>query len=103
MKTGDGETDDTGALTRDEENVIRLPRDWLGPPEELVPIGPAARARAAQRELNGQTPPAADAFWSEDSAALHDALQAPPEPSPQRLDPPVGLVPPLAGRRRPCT
>jgi hypothetical protein len=101
VKTGDWETDDRGALARDEENVIRLPRDWLGPPEELVPIGPAARARAAQRELNGHTPPTADAFWSEDSAALHDALQAPPEPSPQPPDPPVGLVPPVVGRRRP--
>jgi hypothetical protein len=99
VKTGDGETEDTGALTRNEENVIRLPRDWLGPPEELVPIGPAARARAAQRELDAGTPPTADAFWSEDSAALHDAVQAPP--SRQRLDPPVGLVPPLAGHRLP--
>ena len=26
------------------ENVVRLPRDWLGPRDELVPIGPRARA-----------------------------------------------------------
>jgi hypothetical protein len=100
VKTGDGQPEDSG-LTRNEENVIRLPRDWLGPPEELVPIGPAARARAAQRELGGDMPPTADAFWSEDSAALHDAVQAPPATSGAYLDPPVGLVPPLAGRRIP--
>ena len=98
MRTGDGETEDTGALTH-EENVIRLPRDWLGPPEELVPIGPAARARAAQRELDGGTPPTADAFWSEDSAALHDAVQAPAPSTRAHVGPPVGLVPPLAGQR----
>ncbi len=101
METGDRRTEDSGGLTRNEENVIRLPREWLGPPEELVPVGPAARARAAQRELDGATPPAADAFWSEDSAALHDALQAPPDPSPEHLEPPVGLVAPVAGRRMP--
>ncbi|HEY1713290.1 MAG TPA: hypothetical protein VGG07_10340, partial [Solirubrobacteraceae bacterium] len=64
-------------------------------------MGPAARARAAQRELDDAAPPAADAFWSEDSAALHDAVQAPPAPRPEHLEPPVGLVPPPAGRRRP--
>ena len=101
METGDRRTEDGGGLTRNEENVIRLPREWLGPPEELVPVGPAARARAAQRELDAATPPAADAFWSEDSAALHDAVQAPPDPSPEQLEPPVGLVAPLAGRRMP--
>jgi hypothetical protein len=101
VETGDGRTEDSGGLTRNEENVIRLPRDWLGPPEELVPIGPAARARAAQRELEDGMPPAADAFWSEDSAALHDAVQAPPAVSRKRLEPPVGLVPPVAGLRIP--
>ena len=95
METGDGRTED-GGLTRNEENVIRLPRDWLGPPEELVPIGPAARARAARRELEDGMPPAADAFWSEDAAALHDAVQAPPEVTPERLRPPVGLVAPVS-------
>jgi hypothetical protein len=64
---------------------VRLPRDWVGPREELVPFGPAARARAnrstdpASVEL---LPPAAHDFWGEDSAALHDAMQAPPVDSP---------------------
>jgi hypothetical protein len=77
--------------------VIRLPREWLGPPEELVPIGPAARARAAQREATDSTSTTADAFWSEDSAALHDAVQAPLDAPCGPLEPPVGLVPPVAG------
>ena len=98
METGNGRTEDRGGLTRNEENVIRLPRDWLGPPEELVPIGPAARARAAQRDAEEGLPPTADAFWSEDSAALHDAVQAPQAQSPERLDPPAGLIAPVAGR-----
>ena len=101
METGDGRSTDSAGLTRNEENVIRLPRDWLGPPEELVPIGPAARARAAQRDRENAMPPAADAFWSEDSAALHDAVQAPSGPPRGRLDPPVGLVPPVAGLQIP--
>jgi hypothetical protein len=99
VKTGDGPTEDAGGATRNEENVIRLPRDWLGPPEELVPIGPAARARAAQLEADAP-PPAADAFWSEDSAALHDAVQAPVGTERQPSGPPVGLVAPVAGRWR---
>lgn len=104
MRTGDGPTEDGGGATRNEENVIRLPRDWLGPPEELVPIGPAARARAARLEAEEGAPPAADAFWSEDSAALHDAVQAPRGAARERVSPPVGLVAPVAGQwqlRRP--
>jgi hypothetical protein len=103
VETGDGRTEDSGGLPRSEENVIRLPRDWVGPPEELVPIGSAARTRAAQRPLDDDVPQAADAFWSEDSAALHDAVQAPPAGARERLAPPVGLVPPLAGLRRPAS
>ena len=98
MKTGDGPTEDANGATRNEENVIRLPRDWLGPPEELVPIGPAARARAAQLDVGDAPPPAADAFWSEDAAALHDAVQAPVGAAGDRLRPPVGLVAPVAAQ-----
>jgi hypothetical protein len=100
VETGDTRTEDSGGLPRSEENVIRLPRDWVGPPEELVPIGSAARNREAQRAPNDDLPQAADAFWSEDSAALHDAVQAPPARPRQRVAPPVGLVPPVAGLRR---
>ena len=65
-----------------------------------MPIGSAARNREAQRAPDDDLPQAADAFWSEDSAALHDAVQAPPAAGRQPVAPPVGLVPPVAGLRR---
>jgi hypothetical protein len=56
-----------------------------------VPFGPAGRARAhAAKESDsvGTLPPGAHDFWGEDSAALHDAMQAPPSdpPAPVRRD-----------------
>lgn len=50
----------------DFDNVVRLPTDWIGPPEELVPIGPVA-----DRTLS------ADSFWGADSTALHEAVRPP--------------------------
>ena len=32
-----------------DDNVVRLPRDWLGPREELVPFGPSAGTHHARR------------------------------------------------------
>lgn len=63
-------------------NVVRLPREWLGPPEELVPFGPSARATAGERidsDLPESTRPAAD-FWGEGSEMLQDVIEAPAEP-----------------------
>jgi hypothetical protein len=78
VETGDRQTKDVSRSGRSDENVIRLPRDWLGPLEDLVPIGPAADARrAADEPYAEEAPPTADAFWTEDSAALHTAVQAP--------------------------
>lgn len=63
--------------------MVRLPRDWLGPREELVPIGAAGGGppRSDEPVAGAPTvwPPTAHDFWGEDSAALHDAMQAPPE------------------------
>lgn len=89
-------------------NVVRFPREWLGPLEELVPLDvrpgshddrkPAAEsepeagrghepdiadhpqpdAAAGVLEFAGAPPPRAEDFWGEASAAVHDALQAPP-------------------------
>lgn len=53
-------------------NVVRLPRDWLGPREELVPFGPATDAPPE--------PPSAQSFWTADAASLHAALNAQPVP-----------------------
>jgi hypothetical protein len=86
VETGDRRTEDVDGATRNEENVVRLPRDWLGPREELVPIGPEARARAAGLGLD-DLPPTADAFWTEDAAALHDAVQGPSVDDRPRQDP----------------
>jgi len=57
-------------------NVVRLPRDWLGPREDLVPFGPRASSEDAE-----EPPPSADDFWGERSAAIHDALEAPADAS----------------------
>jgi hypothetical protein len=62
-------------------NVVRLPREWLGPPEELVPFGPSARAREAERvdsDPQGADRPVPD-FWGEGSAVLQDAIEVPAE------------------------
>jgi hypothetical protein len=50
---------------------VRLPRDWIGPREDLVPFGPRANA------VSSEPPPAAEAFWGEGSAEIHDAVRAP--------------------------
>jgi hypothetical protein len=71
-KTTQGDRDE-----RTTENVVRLPRDWLGPREELVPMG--SRTRAA--ELDGarpeSLPPTAASFWDEDSGSLQAPMQPP--------------------------
>jgi hypothetical protein len=86
---------------------VRLPRDWLGPRDELVPFGPRATSvEAKQAPSSGkqpppsakqappsaadwlpgagdlppdaeEPPPSAEDFWGERSAAIHDALRAP--------------------------
>jgi hypothetical protein len=72
------------------DNVVRLPRDWLGPRdwleprEELVPLGRSVAGRSgAHAEPHRPAPDqtegssGADAFWSESSAAIQDVVQAP--------------------------
>jgi uncharacterized membrane protein YgcG len=63
--------------TRDGEgsNVVRLPRDWLGPREELVPFGPSAHGAEATEPAEPAT--SASDFWGERSDALHDAVEGP--------------------------
>ena len=65
----DGRQTDGVEGAQPAEKVVRLPRDWLGPREDLVPFGPRASAP--------ETPPSAADFWGERSAAIHDAVQAP--------------------------
>ncbi len=80
-----------------ESNVVRLPRDWLGSRDELVPFGPRADRPASEPRIDshgavpddrGGDPPSASDFWGEGSAAIQDALQAPPSgPLVERPDP----------------
>ena len=84
-------------MARSDGNVVPFPRDWLGPREELVPIGRPARDRPPDPTGEDDLPPAAEAFWSEDSAALHDAVQGPSH-SFERLAPPASARQPARGR-----
>ncbi len=92
---------------RPRATVVRLPRDWLGPREELVPFGPRADSQNAGGAVRSnepprgaeesptnadESPPSAEDFWGERSAAIHNALQAP-------ADDPAAVV--AAGTRRP--
>jgi hypothetical protein len=63
------------------ENVVRLPREWLGPREELVPFGPSARAAGGDSDDSRRHEPAGPApdFWGEGSAVLQDAIETPAE------------------------
>lgn len=63
--TEDGRGDD-----RRSDNVVRFPRDWIGPEEELVPVGPPPRGE-------DELPASAADFWGEESGALQHALQGP--------------------------
>ena len=55
-----------------DDNVVRLPRDWLGPREDLIPFGSASEPGPSVGLA-----PTADDFWGESSAAVQDAVQAP--------------------------
>jgi hypothetical protein len=67
-----------GAPTSDK--VVRLPRDWLGPREHLVPFGAATTPPAPVESEPADFAP--DDFWGERSAAIHNVVQAPEAPTP---------------------
>jgi hypothetical protein len=69
-REGDGQSQTT-------ENVVRLPRDWLGPRDELVPIGSRADALDQDSATTSPLPPGASSFWDEDSGSIQAAMQAP--------------------------
>ncbi len=98
METGDRTTEDVAGGPPDDRKVIRLPREWLGPRDELVPIGPAAGDRSLTADPPGDAealPPKPDDFWGEDSAALHDAVQAPATSHDAARTPTIGAQPPI--------
>lgn len=59
-------------------NVVPFPRDWIGPPEDLVPLG--GPELEGDEELGSAL--GADAFWGERSASLHEPIEAPAPPAP---------------------
>lgn len=62
-----------------EDKVIRLPRDWLGPREELVPFGPSAD----RQEPHGSEPPLGQRDGPDDASArppLEEVAPLSPEP-----------------------
>ena len=75
------------------DNVIRLPREWIGPLEDLIPVGSAAD-RAAEsettatldaRQLTRAGAPAgldADAFWAGGTSAVQAVLRPRRRPAP---------------------
>lgn len=66
-----------------EDNVVRLPRDWLGPREELIPFGPSAEA-----EDDGlATPPSTHDFWGEPAMGVWEPDSAGAESRPRRALP----------------
>jgi hypothetical protein len=72
-----------GQDDEDQDKVIRLPRDWLGPRDELVPFGPSAERddpedqETASRPDDAPPPEAVspDDFWGERSASLQGPLE----------------------------
>lgn len=72
-----------GQQPRAGDNVVRFPGDWIGPREELVPFGAAADALDASMDVNASLD--ADAFWGENSASLHEAVQPPRVDTPRSL------------------
>ena len=79
-----------------EATILRFPRDWFGPTEELVPFGPRADGVAVVEDDEqsvaldeGLPPSSASAFWSEDSARIHDAVEGPAVESAVSAEAPV--------------
>jgi hypothetical protein len=73
VETDGRETNRVGSSGVD--NVVPFPRDWIGPLDDLVPIGSSAED---DDECSADAF-AADAFWSEGSASLHQLVEAAPE------------------------
>lgn len=83
---GPGQRGKHGSDGDDDDKVVRLPRDWLGPREELVPFGPSAEGDDRkseepasvpdEREVSSSPPEpvSPDDFWGERSASLQGPL-----------------------------
>ncbi len=76
MEPEDRETGNTPpGEDADGGNVVRFPREWVGPLEELVPLGPGAGGGPDDGSASGDVVRAD--FWGEDSADVQFAVEAP--------------------------
>ena len=92
METDGRQAKPGGRGIEGEDNVVRLPRDWLGPREDLIPFGPSAEAH----DETLATPPSTHDFWGEGAADPWElepdgAVADPPRPSRWRV--PKVIVP----------
>jgi hypothetical protein len=72
VETEDPDSGRHGDTASGDENIVRLPRDWLGPRDELVPIALDPGAAGS---------PTAAEFWGERSAAVQEVeLAGEPQP-----------------------
>jgi hypothetical protein len=93
LETEDREATGARNPTSDSaDNVVRFPREWIGPREELVPFGPSAEQ--PQDEAAPTEGGAAD-FWGEGSAAVQAVVED------GAGDASVGSCPRAGRRRRP--
>lgn len=74
----EGRQIEVGSATEPSNKVVRLPRDWLGPPEELVPFGQSAPP-PTEPDIAEFAP---NDFWGERAAAIHSVVEAPEEAPP---------------------
>jgi hypothetical protein len=88
----EGRQIELGTATERSNKVVRLPRDWLGPREDLIPFSESASHRC---EPDTFVP---NDFWGERAAAIHSVIQ-PPAPEPP-ADAPAGEPPAPAPRSR---
>ncbi|MBV9817311.1 MAG: hypothetical protein JOZ07_03035 [Solirubrobacterales bacterium] len=83
-----GEGSRSGDADERDGNVVRLPIDWLGPRDELIPMGSGVRAPDDRDDGPSVEPgvPSAAAFWDETSGELQSAIE-PPGDLPMRPPP----------------
>ncbi len=79
METEDRKNELGSADGRSDGNVIPFPGDWIGPREELIPIG--ASVPPADAVTPPEEPIGGEAFWSGNSDEIQSVLLAPERPS----------------------
>lgn len=74
-----------GGQATELENVVRIPRDWFGPRDQLVPFGPgvsdgesgSAEPPRSPSPVQGGAAVDPNSFWDEASSSIQDVVDAP--------------------------